>query len=51
VGAVIATVPLDAAGQGGTSKLPIIRVLCTPGIVVILAVIFTWRLAHSTIYT
>ncbi|GAB3606242.1 MFS transporter [Conyzicola nivalis] len=50
-GAVIALVAPDAEGQADTSRLPIVRVLRIPGILVILAVIFTWMLAHNTIYT
>jgi predicted MFS family arabinose efflux permease len=50
-GAFIAAVAPDANGQPGTSRLPLIRVFRIPGIAVILAVIFTWMLAHNTIYT
>ena len=50
-GAVIAAVAPDAAGQAGKTRLPVPRVLRIPGILVILAVIFTWMLAHNTIYT
>ena len=50
-GAVIAIIAPDAQGQAGTSRLPLVRVLRIPGIAVILAVIFTWMLAHNTIYT
>ena len=50
-GAVIAIIAPDAAGQTGPSRLPILRVLRIPGIRIILAVIFTWMLAHNTIYT
>jgi predicted MFS family arabinose efflux permease len=50
-GVVIAIIAPDAEGQPGTSRLPIVRVLRIPGILVILAVIFTWMLAHNTIYT
>lgn len=41
----------DAEGQPGTSRLPLVRVFGIPGIAVILAVIFTWMLAHNTFYT
>jgi predicted MFS family arabinose efflux permease len=50
-GAAIAVLAPDAHGQPGKSRLPLVRVLRIPGIVVILAVIFTWMLAHNTIYT
>jgi len=50
-GAVIAVIAPDARGQAGTSRLPLVRVLRIPGILVILAVIFAWMLAHNTIYT
>lgn len=50
-GIVIAAIAPDAAGQPGRTRLPIIRVVRIPGILVILAVIFTWMLAHNTIYT
>ena len=47
----IAAIAPDAEGQPGTSRLPLARVFRIPGIAVILAVIFTWMLAHNTIYT
>ncbi|MFG6477192.1 MFS transporter [Microbacterium sp. P06] len=50
-GAIIALIAPHAAGQPGASRLPLARVLRIPGIAVILAVIFTWMLAHNTIYT
>lgn len=50
-GAAIAVIAPDAQGRAGTSRLPLVRVLRIPGILVILAVIFTWMLAHNTIYT
>jgi len=50
-GTVIAIIAPDAKGQSGTARLPLLRVLRIPGIAVILAVIFTWMLAHNTIYT
>ncbi|MFP3578165.1 MFS transporter [Arthrobacter sp. SIMBA_036] len=49
--ALIAVIAPDAPGQSGTSPLPLVRVFRIPGIAVILAVIFTWMLAHNTIYT
>ena len=50
-GALIAVIAPDAPGQSGRSSLPVARVFRIPGIAVILAVIFTWMLAHNTIYT
>jgi predicted MFS family arabinose efflux permease len=50
-GALIALIAPNVPGQPGLSKLPVLRVLRIPGILVILAVIFTWMLAHNTIYT
>ncbi|WP_394768968.1 MFS transporter [Lacisediminihabitans sp.] len=50
-GAAIAVIAPDAPGQSGKSRLPIVRVLRIPGLLIILAVIFTWMLAHNTIYT
>ena len=50
-GLLIALIAPDADGQPGTASLPLIRVLRIPGITVILAVIFTWMIAHNTIYT
>lgn len=50
-GVFIAVVAPDADGQSGGSRLPLVRVFRIPGIAVILAVIFTWMLAHNTIYT
>ncbi|MBG6060205.1 putative MFS family arabinose efflux permease [Cryobacterium sp. MP_M5] len=50
-GALIAAIAPDADGQPTTSRLPLIRVFKIPGVAIILAVIFTWMLAHNTIYT
>ncbi|MGY4857300.1 MFS transporter [Cryobacterium sp. AP23] len=50
-GVIIAIIAPDADGQPGASRLPLARVFRIPGIAVILAVIFTWMLAHNTIYT
>ena len=50
-GTLLALVAPDAPGQTGRTRLPVLRVLRLPGIVVILAVIFAWMLAHNTIYT
>lgn len=53
--ALIAALAPDASGQGpasgGVEKLPLGRVVRIPGIMIILAVILTWMLAHNTIYT
>ncbi|HEV7951113.1 MAG TPA: MFS transporter [Glaciihabitans sp.] len=48
---LIAILAPDAPGQSGKTRLPLLRVFRIPGIAVILAVIFTWMLAHNTIYT
>ena len=50
-GLLIALFAPDADGARGTTRLPLMRVLRIPGITVILAVIFTWMIAHNTIYT
>jgi len=50
-GMLIALVAPNAPGQPGRTRLPVVRVFRIPGIAVILAVIFTWMLAHNTIYT
>ena len=50
-GTLLALVAPNAPGQTGRTRLPVLRVLRLPGIVVILAVIFAWMLAHNTIYT
>ncbi|ALE05617.1 MFS transporter [Arthrobacter sp. ERGS1:01] len=50
-GVFIALVSPDAEGQRGKSRLPVARVFRIPGVATILAVIFTWMLAHNTIYT
>ncbi|WP_346958461.1 MFS transporter [uncultured Arthrobacter sp.] len=50
-GVFIAVIAPDADGQPGATRLPLARVFRIPGIAVILAVIFTWMLAHNTIYT
>lgn len=50
-GALVALVAPDAPGQPGRSRLPVMRVFRVPGIAIILAAIFTWMLAHNTIYT
>lgn len=50
-GAIIALIAPDAPGQAAGARLPLVRVFRLPGIAVILAVIFTWMIAHNTIYT
>lgn len=50
-GTLIALTAPNAPGQPGRTRLPVVRVFRIPGIAVILAVIFTWMLAHNTIYT
>ncbi|KTT57824.1 MFS transporter [Pseudomonas oryzihabitans] len=47
---VMAKVP-DYPGQTSGQRLPLRRVLQTPGIRAILAVVFTWMLAHNVLYT
>jgi predicted MFS family arabinose efflux permease len=53
-GAVLTAIAPHAPGQiarPGIEKFPALRVLRLPGIAIILAVIFTWMLAHNTMYT
>lgn len=47
---VIAKVP-DYPGQVGTQRLPLGRVLVTPGVRPVLAVVIAWMLAHNILYT
>ncbi|ROQ40715.1 putative MFS family arabinose efflux permease [Frondihabitans sp. PhB188] len=47
---ILAFVP-DAPGQSAAVRLPLAQVIRIPGIVIILAVIVAWMLAHNTIYT
>ncbi|KQQ08599.1 MFS transporter [Rathayibacter sp. Leaf296] len=47
---IVLVVP-DAPGQEASSRLPLARVVAKPGIVIVLAVIAVWMLAHNTIYT
>ncbi|MFI7100092.1 MFS transporter [Streptomyces sp. NPDC050161] len=46
----LAKVP-DAPGQAAGSRTPLLRVLLIPGILPILAVVFSWMLAHNILYT
>ena len=50
LGLIAALVP-DAAGQPAHTKMPIHRVLVTPGVAAILTVIILWMIAHNTFYT
>ncbi|VXB73965.1 Arabinose efflux permease family protein [Brevundimonas sp. G8] len=47
---VIAKVP-DYPGQAATARMPLRRVLVTPGVRSVLAVVITWMLAHNILYT
>ncbi|WP_230673166.1 MFS transporter [Rathayibacter sp. Leaf248] len=47
---IVLVVP-DAPGQEASSRLPLARIVAKPGIVIVLAVIAVWMLAHNTIYT
>jgi len=50
-GVFVALASPDVEGQSGKSTLPVVRVFRIPGVAIILAVIFTWMLAHNTLYT
>jgi predicted MFS family arabinose efflux permease len=50
VGWVLAKVP-DYPGQASHEHLPLRRVLTTPGVRPVLAVVITWMLAHNILYT
>lgn len=50
VGWVLAKVP-DYPGQAGHEHLPLRRVLATPGVRPVLAVVIAWMLAHNILYT
>jgi predicted MFS family arabinose efflux permease len=41
----------DAPGQRAESHLPITAVFAIPGVALVLVVIFTWMVAHNTVYT
>ncbi|WPB59389.1 MFS transporter [Xylophilus sp. GOD-11R] len=47
---VLAKVP-DYPGQGDERRLPLSRVLVTPGVRPVLAVVMAWMLAHNLLYT
>lgn len=47
---VLAKVP-DYPGQAGSQRLPLKKVLATPGVRPVLAVVITWMLAHNVLYT
>jgi predicted MFS family arabinose efflux permease len=51
VAALVLLLVPDASGQPATTGLPLPRVLRLRGGALVLAVIFAWMLAHSTIYT
>lgn len=50
IGWIIAKVP-DAPGRTGDDRPSLRRVIATPGVVPILAVILTWMTAHNILYT
>ncbi|MET0616886.1 MAG: MFS transporter [Luteibacter sp.] len=47
---VLARVP-DYPGQAGNQRLPLRRVLTTPGVRPVLATVMAWMLAHNVLYT
>lgn len=47
---VLAKVP-DYPGQSGAQRLPLKKVLITPGVRPVLGVVLTWMLAHNILYT
>lgn len=47
---VLTKVP-DYPGQSGAQRLPLKKVLMTPGVRPVLAVVLTWMLAHNILYT
>lgn len=47
---VLTKVP-DYPGQLGAQRLPLKKVLTTPGVRPVLAVVLTWMLAHNVLYT
>ncbi|WP_249728910.1 MFS transporter [Acidovorax sp. CCYZU-2555] len=47
---VLTKVP-DYPGQSGAQRLPLKKVLTTPGVRPVLAVVLTWMLAHNILYT
>lgn len=47
---VLAKVP-DYPGQQGHERLPLLRVLTTPGVRPVLATVIAWMLAHNILYT
>jgi predicted MFS family arabinose efflux permease len=47
---VLAKVP-DYPGQAGSQRLPLKKVLTTPGVRPVLAVVVAWMLAHNILYT
>lgn len=47
---VLITVP-DYPGQSSSQRMPLRQVFFTPGVRSVLAVVFTWMLAHNILYT
>jgi predicted MFS family arabinose efflux permease len=47
---VLIKVP-DYPGQSSSQRMPLLQVLFTPGVRSVLAVVFTWMLAHNILYT
>ena len=47
---VVAKVP-DYPGQSGVQRLPLKKVLTTPGVRPVLGVVLSWMLAHNILYT
>ncbi len=41
----------DAPGQQARTRIPLLKVLRIPGLATILAVVFTWMVAHGLLYT
>ena len=50
IGWILAKVP-DYPGQSSAQRLPLKRVLVTPGVRPVLAVVVAWMLAHNILYT
>jgi predicted MFS family arabinose efflux permease len=49
--ALVLTVVPDAPGQRAEARISLGRVAAIPGVVTVLAVVFTWMLAHNLLYT
>ena len=50
IGWVLIKVP-NYPGQPATSRMPLTRVLMTPGVLPVLGVVIAWMLAHNILYT